>query len=62
MLAFNGKELTRNYVVYYDKTVEVGGQQVALFDVGDGGNQCGTATVIVWKPENGDGPERRCRR
>ena len=52
-LAFNGKELTRNYVVNYDKTVEVGGQQVALFDVGDGGNQCGTATVIVWKPENG---------
>ena len=30
------------------------GQQVALFDVGDGGNQCGTATVIVWKPENGE--------
>ena len=53
MLAFNGKELTRNYVVNYAKTVEVGGQQVALFDVGDGGNQCGTATVIVWKPENG---------
>ena len=54
MLAFNGKELTRNYVLYHNKTVEVGGQQVALFDVGDGGNQCGTATVIVWKPENGE--------
>ena len=62
VLAFDGKELTRNYVVNYDKTVEVGGQQVALFDVGDGGNQCGTATVIVWKPENGAVAERCCRR
>ena len=42
VLAFNGKELTRNYVVNYDRIVEVGGQQVALFDVGDGGNILGS--------------------
>jgi hypothetical protein len=53
-LAFNGKELARNFVLYYDKTVEVGGKQVALFDGGDGGNQCGTNTIIVWKPDNGE--------
>jgi hypothetical protein len=53
-LTFDGKELTRAYVLYHNKTVEVAGQQVALFDAGDGGNQCGTATVIVWKPENGE--------
>jgi hypothetical protein len=53
-LTFDGKELTRAYVLYHNKTVEVAGQQVALFDAGDGGNQCGTATVIVWKLENGE--------
>ena len=61
-LTFNGKELPRAYVLYHNKTVEVGGQQVALFDAGDGGNQCGTATVIVWKPENGEIQSVDCRR
>ena len=53
MLAFDGNELAGGYVLYYDRTVEVGGRNVALFQTGDGGNQCGTATVIVWKPEDG---------
>ena len=50
MLAFDGKQLARNYEVFFDKVVKVGGN-VALVDVGDGGNQCGTDTIIVWKPE-----------
>lgn len=54
VLAFDGRELARNYVVFYDKTVEVNGAQVALFAVGDGGNQCGPAEVLVWKPAGGD--------
>ncbi|BCH29735.1 hypothetical protein MesoLjLc_16650 [Mesorhizobium sp. L-8-10] len=54
ILAFDGKEIARNYVVYHDRTVTIGGRQVALFSVGDGGNACGTATVIAWKPESGD--------
>ena len=49
VLAFNGRELARNFVVFYDKTVEVGETEVALFAVGDGGNQCGPAEVLVWK-------------
>jgi hypothetical protein len=53
-LAFDGKELASNYLVLYDKIVEVGGTKVALFEVGDGGNQCGPAQVMVWKPEGGD--------
>jgi len=53
ILAFDGKELARNFVVFYDRTVEVAGAKVALFSAGDGGNACGTATVIVWKPESG---------
>lgn len=52
ILAFDGKELARNYVVLYDRTVELQGTRAALFAVGDGGNACGTSTVIVWKPED----------
>ncbi len=54
VLTFGTKELARNYVVYYDRTVEVAGLAVALFAAGDGGNACGTSTVIVWKPADGD--------
>lgn len=54
ILAFDGKEIARNYVVYYDRAVTIGDRQVALFAVGDGGNACGTATVIAWKPEGGE--------
>lgn len=51
ILAYDGVELARNYVVYFDRTVTLGETSVALFDVGDGGNQCGPATVIAWKPK-----------
>jgi hypothetical protein len=54
VLTFDGRELARNYVLYYDRTVEVDGLQVALFGSGDGGNACGTSTVIVWKPIDGE--------
>jgi hypothetical protein len=53
VLAFDGKQLASNYDVSFDKIVDVGGVKVALFDAGDGGNQCGPAKVIVWKPEGG---------
>ncbi|QKD01005.1 hypothetical protein [Mesorhizobium loti] len=53
VLAYDGQQLASNYDVFFDKIVEVGGVKVALFDVGDGGNQCGPATVIIWKPEGG---------
>ncbi|MBZ9908966.1 hypothetical protein LB557_23435 [Mesorhizobium sp. BR115XR7A] len=53
VLAYDGKQLASNYDLFFDKIVEVGGIKVALFDVGDGGNQCGPATVIVWRPEGG---------
>lgn len=52
ILAYDGQELARNYVVYFDRTVTLGETNVALFDVGDGGNQCGPATVIIWKPKD----------
>lgn len=53
ILAFDGKEVARNYDVFFDKIVKVGGIDVALFAVGPGGNQCGPDTVIAWKPEGG---------
>ena len=53
-LSFDGKALASNFVVYFDRIAKVGGTDVALFDVGDGGNACGPAKVMVWKPESGD--------
>lgn len=53
VLAYDGKQLASNYDVFFEKIVEVGGVKVALFDVGDGGNQCGPASLIAWKPEGG---------
>lgn len=54
ILAFNGKELLRNYMLFYDGTVEVQDMSAALFQAGEGGNACGPQTVIVWKPEGGE--------
>lgn len=52
-LSFDGKELAQNYVVYFDRVATVADVDVALFDVGDGGNACGPAKVMVWKDEKG---------
>ena len=54
ILTFGGKELARDYVVYFEKVVEVAGTKVALFDVGPGGNACGPAMLLVWKPKDAD--------
>ena len=54
VLAYDGKQLASNYEVFFDKIVKIGDVNVALVDVGDGGNQCGPAKVIVWKPKDGE--------
>lgn len=54
VLAFDGRELARNYYVSLDRTVAVSGIDVALVSVGDGGNACGPYTIIIWKSEGGD--------
>ncbi|RWA78584.1 hypothetical protein [Mesorhizobium sp.] len=54
VLSYDGKELASNYDVFFDRIVKIGDVNVALVDVGDGGNQCGPAKVIVWKPKDGE--------
>jgi len=54
VLAFDGKQLASNYDVFFEKIVKVGDVNVALFDVGDGGNQCGPASLIAWKSQGGE--------
>ncbi|PBC21979.1 MULTISPECIES: hypothetical protein [unclassified Mesorhizobium] len=54
VLAYDGKQLASNYDVFFDRIVKIGDVNVALVDVGDGGNQCGPAKVIVWKPKDGE--------
>ena len=51
VLTFDGEELARNYVLNFDRIVTVDSVEVALFKVGDGGNMCGPAEVMAWKPE-----------
>ena len=53
-VAFDGKELGRNYFVMLDRIAEVDGRKVALFSIGSGGNACSPQTLIVWKPEGGE--------
>lgn len=50
-LAYDGEELARNYYVTIEKVVQVAGVNVALVSAGDGGNACGPAEILVWKPE-----------
>jgi hypothetical protein len=52
VVAFDGKELARNYVAFFDRELDLSGTPVALVAVGDGGNMCGAAALIVWKPED----------
>lgn len=53
ILAYDGQQVARDYVVYFNRIVDLSGTSVALFDVGPGGNACGPAAVIVWKDEAG---------
>lgn len=54
ILSYDGRELGRGYVVWLQKLVEVGGRKVAIYDVGPGGNACGPAALLIWKPDGGD--------
>lgn len=54
ILAFDGRELARDYSVFFDRTATVAGTDVAFVYVGPGGNACGPSVVMVWKPEGGD--------
>lgn len=54
VLAFDGREIARNYMMFHDGIVKVGETSIALFSVGDGGNACGAAQVIAWKPKDGE--------
>ncbi len=53
VLAFSGRELARDWLLFFDREEEVAGRTVMLFSAGAGGNACGADAVIVWKPDNG---------
>lgn len=53
VLAFDGKELARDYFVSLDRIAPVGGTDVAFFSVGPGGNACSPHTVMAWVPADG---------
>lgn len=49
VVAYEGRELGRGFVVLHDGVWQVRGVNIALFTLGDGGNACGARTLIVWK-------------
>jgi hypothetical protein len=51
LLSFEGQEISKGYYLAYDRTVKVDETDVALFQVGPGGNACGPQTLIIWKSE-----------
>lgn len=53
ILAYDGKQLARDYVAFLDRTVDLNGTKVAIFAVGGGGNACGPETVLAWKTDAG---------
>ncbi len=54
ILAFDGKELARDYFINLDRIADVDGTSVAFFSVGPGGNACAPSTVMAWKPDGGE--------
>lgn len=53
-LKIGEEELGRNWFAAFDRVTEVEGYPVALFYLGEGGNACGPATVILWRNDDGD--------
>jgi hypothetical protein len=54
IISFDGREIGRYHMVFFDRIVDVGGTDVALISVGPGGNACGANTLMVWMDDNGD--------
>lgn len=53
VLAFDGRIIATDYVVFLNRTADVAGTPVALVSIGSGGNACGVSTVILWRGESG---------
>lgn len=51
IVTFDGKEIARDFSVFFDRVVEVAGVPVALISAGPGGNACGPAQLLVWKED-----------
>lgn len=54
VLAFDGRELAREYQVFFNRIAEVGDTEVAFFSVGPGGNACAPAALMVWRQQDGE--------
>jgi hypothetical protein len=52
VLAFDGRELAREYFVFFDRIADVEGTEVAFVYVGPGGNACSPSVTMVWKPQD----------
>jgi len=53
VVRFDGDEIGRDYQVWFRRTAEIGGTEVALISIGPGGNACGANTLLVWPDGEG---------
>lgn len=53
VLAYDGRELARDYFVHIDQIADVAGTEVAFVSVGPGGNACAPGTLMLWKDADG---------
>lgn len=53
IVSFDGREIARDYQVFFERIVTVSGTEVALISIGPGGNACGANTLLVWPDGEG---------
>ena len=53
IVSFNGKEIGRDFMAWFDRIVTVRDTEVALIAIGPGGNACGVNTLLLWSDGQG---------
>lgn len=52
-VSFDGREIAREYQVFFERIVTVVDTEVALISIGPGGNACGANTLLLWSDGQG---------
>lgn len=54
VVSFDGREIARDYMAFFDRIANISGTEVAMLSIGPGGNACGANTLLIWKNEGDD--------
>jgi len=53
IVSFDGREIARDFQVFFERIVTVSDTEVALISIGPGGNACGANTLLLWSDGHG---------